>query len=42
MPAQPGSGHPGEDVTRRCPNQPYTIRGLGRGEALKKREGAGK
>ena len=36
MPAQPGTGQPGEDVTRRCPNQPYTIRGLRRGRALKK------
>ncbi|MEI8367630.1 MAG: hypothetical protein WCJ31_04285 [Planctomycetia bacterium] len=41
MPAQPGSGHPGEDVTRRCPNQPYTIRGLCRSEALKKTGGSG-
>ncbi|MEN9667754.1 MAG: hypothetical protein RLZZ326_4117, partial [Planctomycetota bacterium] len=41
MPAQPGTGQPGEDVTRRCPNQPYTIRGLCRGEALKKTGGSG-
>jgi hypothetical protein len=40
MPAQPGTGQPGEDVTRRCPNQPYTIRGLCRGEALKKTGGS--